>query len=84
MKEKFKGRMGKSYNRAMHFNLQDFFGMGMSRDLREPLEAPFSKEEIEEVVKGLPNEKSPGPDGFNNEFMKNCWSIVSEDIIQLI
>jgi hypothetical protein len=41
MKAKFNGRMGKSDNRAMHFNLQDLFGMGMSWDLREPLEAPF-------------------------------------------
>jgi hypothetical protein len=70
--EALKDRMGKSDNPKMHFNLHDFFGEGMSSDLRDPLEAPFSKEEIEDVVKALPNEKSPGPDGFNNEFIKNC------------
>jgi hypothetical protein len=68
--EAFKDRMGKSDNPVMHFNLHEFFGEGISADLRDPLEAPFSKEEIEDVVKGLPNEKSPGPDGFNNEFIK--------------
>jgi hypothetical protein len=36
------------------------------------------------VVKGLPNEKSPRPDGFDNEFIKNCWSIMGQDIVQLI
>jgi hypothetical protein len=82
--EAFKDRMGKSDNPEMHFNLHDFFGEGMSSDLRNPLEAPFSKEEIEDVVKGLPNEKSPGPDGFNNEFIKNCWNIIGEDIVLLI
>jgi hypothetical protein len=68
----------------MHFNLQDFFGMGMSQELRESLEVPFTKEEIVKVVKDMPNEKSPRPDGFNNDFIKSCWSIVGEDIIQLI
>jgi hypothetical protein len=68
--------MGKSDDPEMHFNLQNLFSVGMSAELRDPLEAPFTKEEIDEVVKGLPNEKSPGPDGFNNEFIKNCWSIV--------
>jgi hypothetical protein len=76
--------MGQSDNPTMHFNLQDFFGMGMSQELRESLEVPFTKEEIVKVVKDMPNEKSPGPDGFNNDFIKSCWSIVGEDIIQLI
>jgi hypothetical protein len=82
--EAFKEKMGKSDNPVMHFNLHEFFGEGMCADLREPLEAPFSKEEIDEVVKGLPNEKSPGLDGFNNEFIKNCWHIIREDIVHLI
>jgi hypothetical protein len=36
------------------------------------------------VVKNLPNEKSPGPDGFNNEFIKGCWPIIGADIKALI
>jgi hypothetical protein len=32
----------------------------------------------------LPNEKSPGPNDFNNEFLKCCWSIISIDVKQLI
>lgn len=32
------------------------------------LEEEFSKHEIDEIVSKLPNNKSPGPDGFNNEF----------------
>jgi hypothetical protein len=82
--EAFKDRMGKSDSPEMHFNLHDFFGEGLSPELRDPLEAPISKEEIEEVVKSLPNEKSPGPDGFNNEFIKSCWNIIAEDIVHLI
>jgi hypothetical protein len=38
------------------------------------LEVDFSVEEINYVVRQLPNFKSSGPHGFNNEFMKNVGS----------
>src|SRR3954464_6650980 len=47
-------------------------------------EKPFSDEEIDEVIKNLPNDKSPGTDGFNNEFMKQCWPIIKDDVKQLL
>jgi hypothetical protein len=52
--------------------------------MNNSLQAPFSDKEIEDVVKNLPNDKSPGPDGFNNEFVKNCWSIIAPDFKKLI
>jgi hypothetical protein len=48
----------------------------MDSRMREYLEIPFSNAQIDEIIKGLPNEKSPGPGGFNNEFIKNCWNII--------
>jgi hypothetical protein len=60
----------------MHFNLQDIYENTMDSRMREDLEIPFSDAQIDEVIKGLPNEKSPGSDGFNNEFIKNCWNII--------
>jgi hypothetical protein len=36
------------------------------------LERPFSKEEIEKIISELQNNKSPGPNGFNREFIKKC------------
>lgn len=41
------------------------------------LEVPFSKEEIDAVIADLPNNKSPGPDGFNGEFLKKCWPLIA-------
>ncbi|XP_073357829.1 uncharacterized protein [Aegilops tauschii subsp. strangulata] len=48
------------------------------------LENPFTKEEIDKVVKEMPNDKSPGPDGFNAAFTKHCWDIIAEDFYTLI
>jgi hypothetical protein len=73
--EAFKNRKGQSDNPSMHFNLQDFFGMGMSQDMRDSLEVPFTREEIVKVVKNFPIEKSPGPYGFNNEFIKSSCQL---------
>ena len=36
----------------------------------EVLTKPFEVQEIEKVIKELPIDKAPGPDGFNGLFMK--------------
>lgn len=47
------------------------------------LEEPVMQEEIDNIVKALPNNKSPGPDGFSNEFLKRCWPIIKQDFYDL-
>jgi hypothetical protein len=43
------------------------------------LDAPFSLAEIDKIVKELPVDKTPGPDGFNGFYIKKCWSLIKED-----
>jgi hypothetical protein len=80
----FKERMGTTDNLSMKFKLHEIFGDSIDRQLLDNLESPFSDKEIEETIKQLPNEKSPGLDGFNNEFIKACWPIIGSDIKGLI
>lgn len=47
------------------------------------LEDDFSIEEINAIIVELPTDKSPGPDGFNNEFTRKCWSIIAHDIYDI-
>jgi len=47
------------------------------------LVSPFEKEEIDTLVKHLPLDKAPGPDGFNTDFFKKCWHIISDDFYNL-
>jgi hypothetical protein len=44
------------------------------------LEAPFTHDEIDAVIKDFPNNKSLGPDGFNAEFLRKCWPIIKKDL----
>ena len=48
------------------------------------MEAPFTKQQIDSVIKNLPMDKSPGPDGFTNNFVKECWEFLAEDFYKLI
>jgi hypothetical protein len=41
------------------------------------------KEEIDAIVQSLPADKSPGPDGFNGDFLKRCWPIIAIDFYEL-
>lgn len=45
---------------------------------------PISDEEIYKVLKSMPRNKSPGPDGFNVDFFIHCWDIVGEDFSKAV
>jgi hypothetical protein len=47
------------------------------------LEIPFSHQEIDQVIKNLPTNKLPGPDGFNIDFVRKCWSVIAPEFYEL-
>jgi hypothetical protein len=50
----------------------------------ETLDSPFTQDEIARIIKEMPAEKSPGPDGFISLFYKKCWTIIKHDLTQAI
>jgi hypothetical protein len=68
--EAFKDRLGTSDNPDMTFNSQELLHRDDNLDF---LTQQFTHEEIDSVVSNLPGDKSPGPDGFNTDFVKKCW-----------
>jgi hypothetical protein len=47
------------------------------------LETPFSHQEIDQVIKNLPTNKSLGPGGFNTDFMRKCWPVIAPEFYEL-
>lgn len=78
----FRNRMGLSNNVVMEFDLHslvpNFEGEGL-----DSLVSPFLITEIENIIKDMPTNKAPGPDGFNGVFIKKCWPIIQNDIFRL-
>ena len=64
----------------MLFNLEEII---QPKDLSE-LDAPFSMDEIDQVIKDIHSDRAPGPDGFNGLFLKKCWDIIKQDIYTMI
>lgn len=65
----FKNRMGLSNNVTMEFDLSSLVPVFAEADL-DSLATPFLASEIESVIKLMPADKAPGPDGFNGVFIK--------------
>jgi hypothetical protein len=76
----FKERLGTTCAGQMLFDLDSIL---MNNVDLSSLEMPFSNAEIDNVIKCLPSDKSPGLDGFNNEFLKKCWHIIKDDFYDL-
>ena len=75
----FEERLGTSDFTSMLFNLSEL----LTLHLLDDLEMPFTTTEIDSIIKSLPNDKSPRPDGFNNEFLKKYWPIIRNDFYRL-
>lgn len=78
--EEFRQRLGISEFKGFTIQPSNLFEQSLHL---QSLEDPFSEEEIDGIVKTLPNFKSPGPDGFNNEFTKAAWSTIKHDFYNL-
>jgi hypothetical protein len=76
----YKERLGSCSTPQMQFDLASLITPTPGL---EELSAPFTKEEIDEVVKHMPPDKAPGPDGFTGLFLKCCWDTIKEDIYDL-
>lgn len=63
----YKERLGTSEYTSMHFDLDTLITQAEDLDWQQD---PFTKEEIDKTVQALPHNKSPGPDGFNSDFIK--------------
>lgn len=78
----FKERLGTSEFTAIQYNLASLF-QHMQLSPMEDLDSPFSMEEIIAVLKDMPRDHAPGPDGFNGMFIKKCWNIIKDDFVRL-
>jgi hypothetical protein len=78
--EAYKERLGTSEFTQFHFDLHDLLQPDI--DLSD-LVLPFGKEEIDNIIKNLLSGKTPGPDGFNSDFMKKCWMVKADDFYDL-
>jgi hypothetical protein len=76
----YKSRLGMSADHTMIFNLGELF---IPIEGLQSISAPFTKEQIDKVIKKIPTDKAPGPDGFNGCFIKTCWEIIDPEFYKL-
>ncbi|XP_073366378.1 uncharacterized protein [Aegilops tauschii subsp. strangulata] len=50
----------------------------------QELDAIYTEEEVYSVIKSMPSERAPGPDGFIGLFFHRDWSIIKDDIMAAI
>lgn len=55
----------------------------VSRDMRNVLNAPYTKEEIKATLWDIDGGKAPRPDGFGSSFFKGVWVTLERKSIML-
>ncbi|XP_062076508.1 uncharacterized protein LOC133781498 [Humulus lupulus] len=44
----------------------------------------YTSEEVEAALKSIPNDKAPGPEGYNSTFFKDTWEITGKEVKEAI
>lgn len=76
--EYYEALFGRAARRAHAINLEV---LKLPRYDLSSLERPFGEEEVEKIVKSMPLDKAPGPDGFTGRFYASCWHIIKGDFL---
>lgn len=64
--------------------LRDLISVTLPNDFHGLLTADVTAEEITQIVKIMPKNKSPGPDGFSSEFFSATWDITGGLVISAV
>lgn len=64
--------------------LLQFHHIQMATTDLSSLDSPFTEDEIWSAIRALPNEKSPGPDGYTCLFYQRCWEIIKPELISAL
>lgn len=59
-------------------------GTIIQREQRDSLEAQFTEKEVKEALWSIEGDKSQGPDGYESQFFKDCWSVVRQDLVESV
>lgn len=72
----FKGMTVEELENTSEFRCSDLDSLILGKEVTE--------DEITKVLFGMPNNKSPGPDGFTCEFFKATWEITGKIFVDAI
>lgn len=68
----------------IHGDAMHAFTNRISDESRSSLLLPITDDEIKSALFSIPDNKSPGPDGYNAFFFKHCWSIIGAEFIAAV
>jgi hypothetical protein len=70
--------MGTPSSRLIGLNLH---ALDLPRFKLIELSERFTEEEVLQVIKSVPLEKAPGPDGFTSHFLQVAWEVIRHNIL---
>jgi hypothetical protein len=77
----FDGVLGQDVDRTHGLDLE---ALGITPRDFSLLELPLTDEEVWNVIKELPADKAPGPDGMTGAFYKSAWPVIKLDVMRAI
>jgi hypothetical protein len=74
----YRDLLGKIQVREYEFNLEN---LNIPMANMQDLDVMFTDEEVWSVIKEMPSDRAPGPDGFIGEFYQRAWPVIRLDVM---
>ena len=71
-------------SQSLYAELMNLFPRMVTNNDNRKLNELITMDEVKKAIDSMEEDRAPGPDGFNVNFVKICWEVIKKDLLKMV